>query len=44
LGVSLAYNIQIGKSKIKPLTEYESITQRVLFDNAVIAILMSGRK
>jgi hypothetical protein len=35
-------NFQIGKNKIKPLKEYDSIT--VLFDNAVLTALMSGRK
>jgi hypothetical protein len=31
-------------SKHKVLTEYESVTQEVLFDNAVLAALMSERK
>jgi hypothetical protein len=30
--------------KIKLLTEYEDVTQKVLFGNAVLAALMSGRK
>jgi hypothetical protein len=28
--VSVAYNFQTGKNKIKLLTEYESVTQKVL--------------
>jgi hypothetical protein len=40
----VAYNFQTGKNKIKLLTEYEGVTQKVLFGNAVLAILMSGRK
>jgi hypothetical protein len=38
----VADNFQIGKNKIKLLTEYESATQKVLFGNAVLAALMSG--
>jgi hypothetical protein len=30
------------KQQMKLLTEYESATQKVLFDNAVLAALMSG--
>jgi hypothetical protein len=37
-------NFQTGKSKIKMLTEYENVTQRVLLGIAVLAALMSGRK
>jgi hypothetical protein len=33
-----------GNNKIKPLTEYEDMTQKVLFGNAVLAALMSRRK
>jgi hypothetical protein len=44
VGVSVAYNFQTGNNKIKLLTEYEGVTQNVLFGNAVLAALMSGRK
>jgi hypothetical protein len=37
----VAYNFQTG-NKIKLLTEYEGVTQKVLFGNAVLAALMSG--
>jgi hypothetical protein len=40
----VAYNFQTGNNKIKLLTEYEDVTQKVLFGNAVLATLMSGRK
>jgi hypothetical protein len=40
----VAYNFQTGKNKIKLLTEYEGVTQKVLFGSAVLAALMSGRK
>jgi DUF917 family protein len=40
----VAHNFQTGKNKIKLLTEYEDVTQKVLFGNAVLAALMSGRK
>jgi hypothetical protein len=40
----VAYNIETGNNKIKMLTEYETITQRVLFGSAVLAAIMSGRK
>jgi hypothetical protein len=43
VGVSVAYNFQIGSKKIKLLTEYEDVTQTVLFGNAVLAALMFGR-
>jgi hypothetical protein len=39
----VAYNFQTGNNKIKLLTEY-GVTQKVLFGNAVLAALMSGRK
>jgi hypothetical protein len=39
----VAYNIQSGKYEIKLLKENETVTQKVLFGNAVIAALMSGR-
>jgi hypothetical protein len=39
----VAYNFQIGNNKTKLLTEYEDVTQKVLFGNAVLAALMSGR-
>jgi hypothetical protein len=38
------YNFQTGNNKIKLLIEYESVTQEVLFCNAVLAALMSERK
>jgi DUF917 family protein len=40
----VAYNFHTGNNKIKLLTEYEGVTQKVLFGNAVLAALMSGRK
>jgi hypothetical protein len=40
----MAYNFEIRNDKIKLLTEYENVTQKVLFDNAVLAALMYGRK
>jgi hypothetical protein len=40
----VAYNFQIGNNKTKLLTEYENVTQKVLFGNAVLASLMSGTK
>jgi hypothetical protein len=39
----VAYNFQTG-NKIKLLTEYEDVTQEVLFGNATPAALMSGWK
>jgi hypothetical protein len=43
VGVFMACNFQIGNNKIKLLTEYENVTQKVVFGNAVLAALMSGR-
>jgi hypothetical protein len=40
----VAYNFQTGKNKIKLLTEYEDVTQKVSFGNAVLAALMSEKK
>jgi hypothetical protein len=40
----VTYNFQTRNNKIKLLTEYEGVTQKVLFGNAVLATLMSGRK
>jgi hypothetical protein len=40
----VAYNFEIGNNRMKLLTEYESITQKVLFENAVLSALMSERK
>jgi hypothetical protein len=40
----MAYNFQTGKNKIKLLMEYEDVTQKVLFGNAILAALTSGRK
>jgi hypothetical protein len=33
----MAYNFQTGNNKIKLLTEYEGVTQNVLFGNAVLS-------
>jgi hypothetical protein len=41
-GFPLAYNFQTGNNKIKLLTEYEDVTQKVLFGNAVLAILLGA--
>jgi hypothetical protein len=35
----VAYNFQTGNNKIKLLTEYESVTQKVLYGNTVLAAL-----
>jgi hypothetical protein len=40
----VAFNFQTGNNKIKLLTEYEGVTQKVLFGNVVLTTLMSGRK
>jgi DUF917 family protein len=40
----VAYNFQTGNNKIKLLTNYKGVTQKVLFGNAVLVALMSGRK
>jgi hypothetical protein len=40
----VAYNFQTGKNKRKLLMEYESVTQKVLFGNALLVALMPGRK
>jgi hypothetical protein len=40
----MAYNFQNRNNKIKLYTDYEIITQKVLFGTAVLAALMSGRK
>jgi hypothetical protein len=37
----MARSFEIGKNKIKLLTEYENVTQKVLFGFAVLAALMS---
>jgi hypothetical protein len=37
VGISMAYNFQTGNNKIKLLTEYVGVTQKVLFANAVIS-------
>jgi hypothetical protein len=39
----VAYNSQTENNKIRLLMEYESVTRKVLFGNAVLAALMSGR-
>jgi hypothetical protein len=38
----LAYNFQTEKIKIKLHTEYESVTQKLIFGNAVRAALCLG--
>jgi hypothetical protein len=38
VGVSVAYNFQTGSNKIKLLTEYERVTQNVLFGNAILIL------
>jgi hypothetical protein len=43
VGVSVTYKFQIKNSKIKLLTEYKNVTQEVLFGNAVLSALMTGR-
>jgi hypothetical protein len=40
----VACNFQTGKNKLKLLTEYKVVTQKVLFGNAILAALMSERK
>jgi hypothetical protein len=40
----MTYNFQIGNNKIKLLTEYKDVTEKVLFGNDVPTALMSGRK
>jgi hypothetical protein len=40
----MAYNFQTRSNKIKLLTEYVSVTQKVFFLNAILAALMSGKK
>jgi hypothetical protein len=40
----VAYNFQTVKSKTKLLMEYENVTEQVLFGNAVLGALQSGRK
>jgi hypothetical protein len=39
----MIYNFQT-RNKIKLLMEYENVTQKVLFGNAVLARVMSGIK
>jgi hypothetical protein len=39
----VASAFQTRNNKIKLLMEYESVTQNVLFGNAILAALMSGR-
>jgi hypothetical protein len=36
--VSVAYNFQTGNNEITLLKEYESVTQKVLFGNAVFIL------
>jgi hypothetical protein len=43
-GVSVGHNFQNGNNNIKLHTEHESLTQKVLFGNVVLAALMSGGK
>jgi hypothetical protein len=40
----VAYNSQTANNKIKLFTEHESVTQKGLVGNAMLAALMSGRK
>jgi hypothetical protein len=40
----VACNFQTGNNKIKLLTEYEDVTRKVLFGNAVLVALMCGRE
>jgi hypothetical protein len=44
VGVSVAYNSQTESNKIKLVREYKSATQKGLFNTAVFAVLMLGRK
>jgi hypothetical protein len=44
IGVSVTYNFQPRNNKIKLLMKYKSVTQKVLFDNAVLPAMISGRK
>jgi hypothetical protein len=44
VGVSVVYNFQTGKNKIKLLTGNEDVTRKVLFGVVVLPALMSGRK
>jgi hypothetical protein len=37
-------NNQVRNNRIKLLTEYENISQEVLFGGVALAALMSGRK
>jgi hypothetical protein len=37
----VAYNFQTGNNKIKLITEYEVVTRKVFFGNAVLAALMN---
>jgi hypothetical protein len=39
----MAKGFQTRNNKIKLLMEYESVTQNVLFGNAILSTLMSGR-
>jgi hypothetical protein len=40
----VAYKFETARNKVKLLIEYESISQRVLFDNGVLAAFMTGRE
>jgi hypothetical protein len=40
----VAYDFQNGNNKMKLLMEYESVTQKVLFGNAILTALKSGTK
>jgi hypothetical protein len=40
----MAYNFQNESNKIKLLTEYERLNQKVIFNNALLTALMSERK
>jgi hypothetical protein len=40
----MAYIVQTGNNKIKLLMEYESVTQKVLFGNAVLVTSMPRKR
>jgi hypothetical protein len=40
----MAHNYQTGWNKMKLFMEYEIVAQNVLYDNVLLAALMSGRK
>jgi hypothetical protein len=42
VGVSVAYNFQAAKNKIKLLTEYENVTQKIL--SVIESILQNAKQ